>query len=522
MARVECVAFLPLFLIFPHLLPCRAQNASTPSTAVPLPSATPVSVSSAYACQKCVTKSVRAMYLYHADFTECVGARGKGEGCGNGATATPECFNWKNWKSGWIGAAAHRILTELGPPSVIAMTPANFSVESRLFYQGSSDYTRCLYEIRLGKVDLCVGRFWETPEYRRLVPFTSQLFVDNLRLITTPMDFTPSTGYAVIDAVNKFNYATLYRHIIQPFSNEVWYITSGMLIFGGIVIWLVESVAPDSRFARESVLSGICKSVWVSWMSFVCATSAVEVTRWPGRLIMVGYAFFIYVVVVLYVANLSAILSLKSTQKASISSIQDINREGSFLCLIEDMANLIAYTLPQQQMLIFDEYGPALEKLYRGGCAGSLIGFFEYHKYIRAQDVSFSVCLDPLDERGWSKCKNPTSKSAFIDLNCKCKSDPKLDPKDCIFDCPFANKRYCPLLEVMRWVYTFVQMLISARSLLFDVSWCCCTHMCVCVYLCLYCVFVCIACWCRFMNVSAGAGVCPCALDCVPPICLCA
>ena len=48
-----------------------------------------------------------------------------------------------------------------------------------------------------------------------------------------------------------------------------------------------------------------------------------------------------------------------------------------------------------------DDYGPALERLYRGNCAAALLGYFEYEQYVRAQTASFTACVDPADENGW-------------------------------------------------------------------------------------------------------------------------
>ena len=48
-----------------------------------------------------------------------------------------------------------------------------------------------------------------------------------------------------------------------------------------------------------------------------------------------------------------------------------------------------------------DDYGPALERLYRGNCAAALLGYFEYDQYVRAQTASFTACVDPADENGW-------------------------------------------------------------------------------------------------------------------------
>ena len=253
-----------------------------------------------------------------------------------------------------------------------------------------------------------------------------------------------------------FDYGTLYRNILQPFSNEVWFITLGMLVFGGLMMWFCELSTEDSPFKGEGI-GGLFKSIWVSLMSFVCATAAHEASHWPGRIVMIGYAFFIYVTVVLYVANLSAFLIMKPSEGASISSLMDITRLGGKLCLLEAMTDAVSYAVPVSNQHLTDDYGPALERVYRGGCAAAVVGFFEYEMYVKAQTAVFTVCVDPDDEKGWSTCTNVPTDPVNIDLNCKCKN-PEKDVTTCPSTCPFGNKRYCPLVEVCVSVDVFVSV----------------------------------------------------------------
>lgn len=99
----------------------------------------------------------------------------------------------------------------------------------------------------------------------------------------------------------------------------------------------------------------------------------------------------------------------------------------------------------------------------RGGCSGAILGYFEYEQYVRAQTASFSVCVDPEDLNGWSTCTTPgvSSGPVQIDLKCQC-NDPTKDVESCPADCPFGNKRFCPLRKVHRSRASFCR---SARAL---------------------------------------------------------
>lgn len=157
--------------------------------------------------------------------------------CDDKKTATPGCFDYKNWNKGWVGAIAKEIFDEIGS-SVVAMTRANFSQESYEVYvkglNGGSSFTRCVYEIRLGYVDICVSDFWETSQRRKLTPFTSSMLIDNMKLLTMPK------GKKGMDTIAG-NPALLYSAILAPYKMEVWYCIVLMFIFAGGVIWFLEA-----------------------------------------------------------------------------------------------------------------------------------------------------------------------------------------------------------------------------------------------------------------------------------------
>jgi hypothetical protein len=106
---------------------------------------------------------------------------------------------------------------------------------------------------RLDNVDICVGNFWETPERRKLVrahmrpantrshnleespiqstprvhleqvPFSSQMFADNMRIVSLPRGFKAKIGEEKdVGGVVAFDWSLLYLTILRPFSAETW------------------------------------------------------------------------------------------------------------------------------------------------------------------------------------------------------------------------------------------------------------------------------------------------------------
>ncbi len=92
---------------------------------------------------------------------------------------------------------------------IVAMTTLNFTSatdpkNASSVYKGSSPFTRCVWEVRLGNAvrfpptfpnvlsgvtlatpqDLCVGDFWETQERRSITSFTTAIAVDKFQLVT--------------------------------------------------------------------------------------------------------------------------------------------------------------------------------------------------------------------------------------------------------------------------------------------------------------------------------------------------
>ena len=78
--------------------------------------------------------------------------------CDDPSLAVPECFDFENWRGGWIGAYMHQVLKDLNV-KVIALTRANLSAEA-LRVVTDSNSTRCVWEVKFGTVDMCIGSYW--------------------------------------------------------------------------------------------------------------------------------------------------------------------------------------------------------------------------------------------------------------------------------------------------------------------------------------------------------------------------
>eukprot|EP00286_Rhodomonas_abbreviata_P023536 CAMPEP_0181311544 /NCGR_PEP_ID=MMETSP1101-20121128/13196_1 /TAXON_ID=46948 /ORGANISM="Rhodomonas abbreviata, Strain Caron Lab Isolate" /LENGTH=668 /DNA_ID=CAMNT_0023418287 /DNA_START=84 /DNA_END=2090 /DNA_ORIENTATION=- len=365
--------------------------------------------------------------------------------CNDPALALPECFDAKLWNSGWVGALASTIFANLGV-EVIAMTHANFSLNSAAVYSGGSSYTRCVWEVRLGMADICVGDFWETNERRMVAPFTSSFDLDTMRLVTMP------GGSSGFDPKNLLG-------IFKPLQPTVWAVTVAMFFFTAFLMWFVEQGTGNEDFEYEDSiqsnglrqLEGSVKSIWLSLLGMVSAAPAHTPTRWSGRLIVLGYAFMLYITAASYTANLAQDMVAKKVIKGKVETLAELGEKGTKLCLLEAMSPLIdAEVVKPENIVGFGWYGPMLEMTYNGDCDAAVIGKTEYQTYVLGQTVAFPVCTDPNDVKKGAECADPTVEEEIIDLPCGagCKDEPDKDRSECPESCPHYRK-YCEFQEVV-------------------------------------------------------------------------
>jgi hypothetical protein len=192
-----------------------------------------------YQCTGCLKerdgspKAVRFMVLeklgvlFNPKARERAEKLGREYSCDKAALAVPECFDYKNWHHGWIGELMGSIAESL-ELNVTLLTRANFSEESAQNFKGASSFTRCVWEVKLGKVDACIGDFWETPERRSLVSFTAAIDSDQFVLATLG-----------VQASDSFSPDSLLS-IFAPFDRGLWAVQAAMIIVTALLIWFVE------------------------------------------------------------------------------------------------------------------------------------------------------------------------------------------------------------------------------------------------------------------------------------------
>ena len=335
-----------------------------------------------------------------------------------------------------------QVLKDLGV-NVIAMTKANFSAAAKSVVTASS-FTRCVWDVHFGNVDLCVGDFWETPERRNLSTFTAAIDSDAFTLFTTL-----NTG-ATIPPFTQDQFLLIF----SPFDNSVWLLCALTIIICMLAIHVVKRPAAPHKTMQHynrGVLGqcavGARSAAQVAYdvaMAFLGSEDGVldAGTNWPARIIMIGIGIFVFVHVNSYTGSLAAnYVSNNMVQLGNISSLQDIKTRGAKLCLYQSMASatapIISSVLPPSQLILMDNYGPMLEQLYEGNCLGAVVGKFETLTFIGASNVNFTVCMDPNDPSNYATCANKSVPAAQFNLN----------PATCGAQCAY-QRRFCDLVRL--------------------------------------------------------------------------
>eukprot|EP00291_Cryptomonas_curvata_P029309 CAMPEP_0172208410 /NCGR_PEP_ID=MMETSP1050-20130122/34448_1 /TAXON_ID=233186 /ORGANISM="Cryptomonas curvata, Strain CCAP979/52" /LENGTH=649 /DNA_ID=CAMNT_0012887981 /DNA_START=237 /DNA_END=2183 /DNA_ORIENTATION=- len=390
--------------------------------------------------------------------------------CDDVELAQAECFVASNWRSGWVGALMGAVFDDLGlkEENIEAMTKANFSVDTDpknqngVYFGGGSSFTRCIMELTLDHVDICLGAFWETPQRRSLVSFTTAMLVDQMKLMTIPDPRVASSskGYPSSFPFNRLS------NIFQPFDLSVWALTILMLVLGGLSIYFVEyqfesekkkvdsaissiDGSVDSTCPERLTMMGALKSIYSGFIAFTRNEQQHAPRSWAGKTVLFGLHFVIYISAASYTATLTSFLVGTDSVAQVISDFSVVQKWNSTvvgwdtkICMLESMSGLV--NIRDEQKHKMDDYGPMLEQLKSKKCGAAVVGKGEQLTYIRSENVDFWVCANSSDPRGMGTCVNGGPQRHVRLSECECKLA-GLSPIECPDDCPDYLK-YCDIM----------------------------------------------------------------------------
>lgn len=431
-----------------------------------------------FQCKNCILddfgdpRPIVAMYMSSSGVCENLEATQKLEklgltldACNYRRTAIPECFVAENWNTGWICKVMHEIFRDMGAV-IIAKTKANTTVTSAV-YSGPSSYTRCVYEISLKQVDLCIGDFWETEQRRGITGFTSALDLDTMKLTSMPKGGKAT----VLRQAPWFADNSLLWTWSEPFTWDVWLTYFGMTIFAASMLCLVEMGyyhwhEPGAKYHQGH---------WaVPYKAFQALLGALHrpplrvgtykdhrfehAVSWAGRIVISGYGILVFLFSANYLAQVMKVYSQGGRAPGLMTtSFAGVPESGGKICMLDALYETVAAKLPAENAVKLDVYGPVFEHLYQGKCSAAIVGKNEFLGFALQASSTFTVCDREDDPRGYSTCADPTRKATEIAVvpspeACTPKQSPGPDPDGppVIQECdPTMVKRYCSVQEVL-------------------------------------------------------------------------
>ena len=115
------------------------------------------------------------------------------------------------------------------------LTLRNFfaSAQSKQAFPGSS-FTACVLDVKVGKVDICVGNFWVTAERLSLINFMQPFSEDKLYLVAAN-DVMPETFGDI-----------LYKPL-KPFEPELWALVVVYMSFTAVITIFLDAHSEDYK-----------------------------------------------------------------------------------------------------------------------------------------------------------------------------------------------------------------------------------------------------------------------------------
>ncbi|CAM4980282.1 unnamed protein product [Rotaria socialis] len=195
---------------------------------------------------------------------------------------------------GYVPDLINLLQTKLGFIPDIRLAPSNHT------YNGLVD------SVVNGVYDLVVADLTVTANRRKKVDFSNSIFDNSVRLVIRTQ---PDIQVALFSFLN-------------PLSWDLWLLIIGTLIFGSILICIVERVA-NERLREKSHSAAYLMIIWYTFGNFMGRDVELQPKTIAGRLISSAMFFLTLVIIASYTANLASQLTISKSQPI-ISGIDDI------------------------------------------------------------------------------------------------------------------------------------------------------------------------------------------------------
>ena len=325
--------------------------------------------------------------------------------------------HWKGYR-GVLPDALEAAKNDLG----VDLTLRDYfaSAQSKAVFPASS-FSACILDVKVGKLDACVGNFWvriasclswktssqpahcsgvccaagpapterqRSAHWRKRAVLMSHELRHHPALTLRARQVT-SERLAIINFVQPFAEDRLYlvassetvpqsflddlRKPFAPFDLLLWLLVFGYITFTSVVTFVIDGKALASEEGMNPhPVARYCMASYLSYIGLASGGPQNAPVSFPGRVAQLGYGFFIMVILASYTANLATILVAKS-QSAGIQSIQDAIDKQLTICVLSAVQPELTAKYPQAKLAGFDLDRRIWRELQKGSCGAAIM-----------------------------------------------------------------------------------------------------------------------------------------------------
>ncbi|KAL1525291.1 hypothetical protein AB1Y20_020153 [Prymnesium parvum] len=262
-------------------------------------------------------------------------------------------------------------------------------------HRHANPWTAAVDDVGTGLLDVSPGELWPTPDRLKLAPFTLPYKESEFWLFVP----RPDDESASVSAFSHLSRCFL------PFTEGLWgAIIAATLCVGLLHAYLAMRVEPNSgggsevnggkerswsRRLRSSLRTrsggcgdggGASEQLWTctaqaagELLSGGVGLDVEQIVSAGGRLLYLGWGFFVLLVISSYTANLAAFLTQEGQQNGYPSTIEELRRKGDAICLNEVMMPLATARYPGVHFVGSISEETIVNEGCRGGQCGAVL-----------------------------------------------------------------------------------------------------------------------------------------------------
>jgi hypothetical protein len=215
---------------------------------------------------------------------------------------------------------------------------------------GDRTQVACSHDVATGKLDICIGSFWETTEQRELALFSPSLGSDLM--------------YLIVKAQPGKSFFGMFMKIFAPLSAGLWLTLVVSLLLGSLFLVIMGDI--DS--SKEGIVAGV-----FAVGKKACGHGTMRVSR-PGSWVLMGVEVLFAYTVLSYTASLSSMLVLEGAV-GSVSNLEEALAAKYKICVDDDAEKALVGINPRlKDALIPTEFKKDMAaKMDKGECDAMIL-----------------------------------------------------------------------------------------------------------------------------------------------------